>query len=121
MCSITFDPKTLLDTTGDNPETLSEIVAYFLTDTPKQLDSLSRAIAANDANAAVRIAHSLKGVAATVGCQALSAAALSTEQCCRGQGFEGVDDSISHLKQCFSEARRELLASGLVESSSLGE
>ena len=56
-------PETMLARVGGSREMLEEIIGLFLEDSPKLMDSIRKALAAGDADAAYRGAHTLKGSA----------------------------------------------------------
>ncbi|MBI5276697.1 MAG: response regulator [Burkholderiales bacterium] len=56
-----------------------EVIALFQVDTPKRLDAIDAAVAANDADALATAAHALKGAAGNVGAMGLHVAAGTLE------------------------------------------
>ena len=56
-----------------------ELINAYLTDGPAQVDAIEAAVAADDASALVRPAHTLKSSSATVGAQRLAAASRELE------------------------------------------
>jgi HPt (histidine-containing phosphotransfer) domain-containing protein len=58
---------------------LQEIIDIFLSDTPKRIDELRRALAARDLRTFARAAHSIKGSASNLGAEPLRALAASLE------------------------------------------
>ena len=56
-----------------------ELIEAFLADSATQLDAIEAAVAAGDADALVRPAHTLKSASATLGAMPLSAAARTLE------------------------------------------
>ena len=67
-----FDREGFLERTMGDRALASEIVAAFLADSPPLLEKLSEAIAAGDAAAAGKFAHTLKGSGANMGGQTFS-------------------------------------------------
>jgi HPt (histidine-containing phosphotransfer) domain-containing protein len=57
----------LQETTGDDPDFVRDLVETYLADVPLQLKGIDEAIAANDAEALVRPAHTLKSSSVTLG------------------------------------------------------
>jgi len=57
----------LQETTGDDPDFVRDLVETYLADVPLQLTGIDEAIAANDAEALVRPAHTLKSSSITLG------------------------------------------------------
>jgi HPt (histidine-containing phosphotransfer) domain-containing protein len=62
----------LLATTGDDPAFVGELLETYLAETPAQLEAMTAAIAASDADALVRPSHTLKSSSATLGAAQLS-------------------------------------------------
>jgi HPt (histidine-containing phosphotransfer) domain-containing protein len=69
----------LLTSTGDDPAFVRELVETYLAETPEQLEAITAAIDADDADALVRPAHTLKSSSATLGAMRLSALARELE------------------------------------------
>ena len=59
--------RELQETTGDDPDFVRDLVETYLADVPVQLEGIDGAIAANDAEALVRPAHTLKSSSVTLG------------------------------------------------------
>jgi HPt (histidine-containing phosphotransfer) domain-containing protein len=78
----------LLASTGDDPEFVRELLETYLAETPEQLAAISAAIAADDAAALVRPAHTLKSSSATMGAMRLSAFARELEMAGRSGALE---------------------------------
>jgi len=75
-----FDLGVLLGLLGGDRDSIDEIVAAFTADAPKQVAALREALAGDDADAARRHAHTLKGASANVGAEALRVAAYEVEK-----------------------------------------
>lgn len=56
-----FDRKTALEQMGGDEELMVELVELFLEDLPERLQEIEAALAAGDAEALSRAAHTLKG------------------------------------------------------------
>ena len=69
----------LLETTGGDIGFVRELVDTYLADTPAQLAAMIAAVEAEDADALVRPAHTLKSSSATVGAMRLSSVARELE------------------------------------------
>ncbi|MEA4856026.1 MAG: Hpt domain-containing protein [Solidesulfovibrio sp.] len=67
----------------DDMELLSEIFRVFISETPGRRADIEKALAAGDANRLNRLAHSLKGVAATMFAEPLRQAAYAVELAAR--------------------------------------
>jgi HPt (histidine-containing phosphotransfer) domain-containing protein len=68
-----------------------ELIEAFLADSAAQLEAIEAAVAAGDAEATVRPAHTLKSASATLGAMPLSAAARTLEMAGRSGSLEGDD------------------------------
>ena len=66
----------------------AELVETYLADTPVQLDAMTTAVEADDAEALVRPAHTLKSSSATVGAMRLSSVARELEMAGRTGSLE---------------------------------
>jgi len=69
----------LKETTGDDPEFVRDLVETYLADVPIQLGGIEAAIAANDAEALIRPAHTLKSSSATLGAMRLAEVSRALE------------------------------------------
>ena len=67
---------------------MRELVETYLADTPAQLDAMTTAVEADDADALVRPAHTLKSSSATVGAMRLSSVARELEMAGRTGALE---------------------------------
>jgi two-component system, sensor histidine kinase and response regulator len=74
----------LLASTGDDMAFVRELVETYLADTPTQLEAMTAAVDADDADALVRPAHTLKSSSATVGAMRISSIARELEMAGRG-------------------------------------
>ena len=64
---------------GDDREFVRELVESYLEDAPRQIDAIRAAVARGDVELVHRAAHTLKSISATIGAEALSAAARELE------------------------------------------
>jgi two-component system, sensor histidine kinase and response regulator len=78
----------LMASTGDDIAFVRELVETYLADTPTQLEAMTAAVDADDADALVRPAHTLKSSSATVGAMRLSAVARELEMAGRSGGLD---------------------------------
>jgi HPt (histidine-containing phosphotransfer) domain-containing protein len=69
----------LLATTGDDMAFVRELIESYLAEAPAQVEGIATAVAASDAAALVRPAHTLKSSSATLGALRLSAVARRLE------------------------------------------
>ena len=64
---------------GDDRAFLRELVETYLEDAPRQIEALRTGLGTRDVERVHRAAHTLKSISATVGAEALSAAARELE------------------------------------------
>jgi len=70
-------------------------------DIPQQITSLSANLSANDMESARRQAHGIKGAAANMGANALSAAAYELENAAKNGEREATDALLAELQRQF--------------------
>jgi len=75
-----FNKKTFMTNMMDDDELAKVIVGSFLDDYPKQIEMLTNALKANDSETAERAAHTIKGLAATLGSEVTRILALELEE-----------------------------------------
>lgn len=98
--------NSLKETTG--AEFVRELMDTFFEDSPKLISALKNALAAKDADAFRRAAHSIKSNAATFGAEQLSALARELE----GRGRENdleIGSRLESLEEAFQEAKSQLI------------
>ena len=78
----------LTETTGGDIAFVRELIETFLADTPAQLEAMTAAVEADDADALVRPSHTLKSSSATVGAMRLSSVARELEMAGRTGSLE---------------------------------
>ena len=71
--------RELQETTGDDPDFVRDLVETYLADVPVQLEGIDGAINANDAEALVRPAHTLKSSSVTLGAMRLGEVSRTLE------------------------------------------
>jgi HPt (histidine-containing phosphotransfer) domain-containing protein len=77
---VIFDETAALARVEGDRDILRDIATLFVADWPQSRAALRQAVLSEDADALTRIAHTLKGAAATLGAVALSAAAQRLEE-----------------------------------------
>lgn len=75
-----FDREKLLRRLGEKEEIANEIVSIFITDAPVQFDSMIKSAAKGDFKVVERLAHRLKGSAATICADSLSDKLMKIER-----------------------------------------
>lgn len=94
----------------DGGEFLRELVAIFLSDTPKCFADLDAAVASGDAVSGTRAAHSVKGSASNFGAARLANAAKQIESLCRDGKMATTADLIVSMKAEFAAVELQLRA-----------
>ena len=99
-----FNIQAFLAYLGEDSELAKELLEAFAEDAPVRLGSLAQAVAAGDAEAAVRAAHSLKGMCGVVRDQEATAQALDLEMAGRRgdvaalrSGLPGLQASLARI------------------------
>ena len=103
-----LDKKEALARVGGDPQLLAEIAALFLGDLPRALGELRKSVAARDAPAIERHAHTLKGSVANFGAHEAREAAQDLETQARTGSLDTIDDSLSTLEHALALLRPEL-------------
>ena len=99
--SIVFDREGVLDRLMGGEALAAKITTVFIGLFPGMMADLRRALDAADAPVAQRQAHSIKGAAANVGANALSALALQMEKDAREGTLEPVRQHLDALQSAF--------------------
>jgi CheY-like chemotaxis protein len=102
--------ETLRRATGGNDKIAQSLVKTFLSDTPKKLSLLRRAVSRKDAGTLATVAHSLKGSLALVGAQKAAGTARNLQAMGRLGNLGGATAEFRVLEGEFKDLRRELLA-----------
>jgi HPt (histidine-containing phosphotransfer) domain-containing protein len=100
----------LLETTGNDPAFLAELIDTYLVDASALLESMRQAIASSDTEQLRRAAHSLKSNSASLGAGALSGMCQELEQQARQGVLEGAAGRLMHLEKAYVDVERELRA-----------
>ena len=89
---------------------VQKVVAAFVGDTPRHLAALRQSLAAGDAEALRRIAHSLKSASANIGAARLAALCRDLEQCGRAGKVDGAAPLFAEMEREFLSVRESLNA-----------
>ena len=89
---------------------VQKVVAAFVGDTPRHLAALRQSLAAGDAEALRRIAHSLKSASANIGAARLAALCRDLEQCGRAGKVDGAAPLFAEMEREFLSVRESLYA-----------
>jgi len=79
MADLRWNKAFALEQTGGDEELLEELLVLFRDSSVSDYAQLQQAVAANDAAAVMRAAHSLKGAAASLGIEGIRQLALDME------------------------------------------
>ena len=110
---MTLDPAAmarLLEITGDDVSFVDELVDTFIEDAATQLDALRAAADGDDADAAVRPAHSLKSNSMNVGATVLADLTRSIETDGRSGAIPDLAERVRAVETEFAGVREALLA-----------
>lgn len=103
-----FDKDQFLKSLANDEELAGELLAAFLEDSPVRRDSLGEALDANDAVAASKLAHSLKGMCGVVRAQALVDAALTMEHNAKTGNLDKVREQYATFVKLMEQAHQEM-------------
>jgi HPt (histidine-containing phosphotransfer) domain-containing protein len=95
---------------GDDEDLLAEVAALAMTEIVRQLGALKAALAAGDASAARREAHTIKGTVATLGAEAVRDAAMAAEHAARDGDLAGAQVHSARLETLSHRLVAELSA-----------
>ena len=113
MNSDAIDPAAfahLREITGDDLVFLDELIDTYLEDGKTQLEAMAAAGSADDAEAMIRPAHSLKSSSANVGATGLTELCRALEADARSGTIPNAADRVSACRRGFDDVRAALLA-----------
>lgn len=93
-----LDRELALSRIGGDLELLQEIALLFLSDSSRMLDEIQKAVAARNAGALDRAAHTLKGCVSNFGAQGLYNAALALERMGRSGDLSAMEPTFQRLR-----------------------
>ena len=100
----------LLETTGNDPAFMVELIDTYLVDSAALLATMEQAVSGGDVEALRRAAHSLKSNSASLGARTLSSLCQALEYQARDGDLEDAPARLVKLTSSFADAQRELLA-----------
>ena len=103
-----IDPALGLEQAAGNPALYERLLGNFLKDNVDKGREIEGALAAGDVKTAARLAHTLKGVAGTIGAGALSQAALAVEEALAEARPDLASDRRPALDQALTKVLDEL-------------
>ena len=114
MTESVIDLKETLARVEGDTEILSEIVEYFLADTPGMMSEIRSSIERRDCQALERSSHLLKGVVSNFGAQDAINASRRLEEMGRGtnllsadKAFADLEDEITRLQSALERFRKK--------------
>ncbi|MCX5905760.1 MAG: response regulator [Deltaproteobacteria bacterium] len=112
-----FEWGALVDRLMGDEELAKKIMTDFLKDTPQQIAVTKEALAHGDRELAERKAHSIKGIAADMGGQALAEVAARMEKACAEGNLEEAAKLLPDLGKKFAALEKEIERSGWDEKN----
>jgi HPt (histidine-containing phosphotransfer) domain-containing protein len=100
----------LLDSFGGDMEFLGEMLDTFFEDSPRQLETARAGLAAGDAEAVRRAAHSLKSNCANFGALVLSAKCKDLEMLAKSGSLEGGAGLLAQIAAGYEQVHAALEA-----------
>lgn len=94
----------------DGGKFLTELIDIFLADTPPRLAEIDEGIAAGDAHAIVRAAHSIKGSAGNFGAERLARVAQEIEQAGKQTNVAFAKDCVPAIRAAYAATEAALKA-----------
>lgn len=112
---VAFDRKLALYHAGDEPEVLRAVVVMFLDQVDERIELLETAVRERDAVELERMAHALKGTAATLALARVRDAAHTLEELGTAGRTSEAPDRCAELREALDEvlpALREMVSGG---------
>jgi len=103
-----FDKAGMMRRLMDDEELAITITKGFLDDLPGRIEELKGHLGAGDALGVKHVTHSIKGAAANLGGNALSALAADMEKKAKAGELEAVTDSLPELEKQFFRLKEEM-------------
>jgi HPt (histidine-containing phosphotransfer) domain-containing protein len=103
----------LRESTGGDDEFVRELVEAYLSEATGYLDAMHAAVAAADADAIVRPAHTLKSSSATMGAMRLAAICRGIEEAGRAGLASGLAADVEQAQAAWVATLEALTAAGL--------
>ncbi|MCL7463220.1 response regulator [Pseudomonas sp. NW5] len=101
---------------GGNRGLLRKLIGRFRDTQGEVVTQIRAALAAGEADTAVRLAHTLKGLAGNLGAEALVQQAANVEQCLRQAGNPGLEAALEALQRVLQELLAQIDRAPLVAS-----
>ncbi len=95
----TFDQEFVLSQTGGDQELMGEVLALFLSETPRMLEDVREAVTSGDAGTVERTAHRLKGSLVAIAAKPAADEAFRLEKLGREGAVAGASQVLNCLEQ----------------------
>ncbi len=105
---VTIDKEILLKAFDGDWSFLEEVVEVFLSDYPRLMDELRKAVKESDGDLLMRSAHSLKGMLKNFQADSAAEAAFELEIKGKSEDFDGVQENIEALQDRIAEVDKVL-------------
>jgi CheY-like chemotaxis protein/HPt (histidine-containing phosphotransfer) domain-containing protein len=107
-----FDREALLERLGNDGTLVPEIIGLFLEEMPNLLRDVRGALGERDASRLERLAHSIKGSAATIAAPALRDHAFELEKAVKGGGLDDAPRLVERIERDFDEFSQAVAQDG---------
>lgn len=92
-----FSIEKTLEQTGGDRKVLKEVIDIYRQEYPMQLEEIRQAVSKKDANALMRVAHTIKGAVSNFGAKSAFEAALALESIGKNGDLSNAADIASKL------------------------
>jgi CheY-like chemotaxis protein/HPt (histidine-containing phosphotransfer) domain-containing protein len=107
--TVIFDRVGFLNRVMEDEEIARTILDAYIEDIPRQIEALRETLLAGDLAASTRLAHTIKGASATIGGEALRAAAFEIETLAKGGHAADAADNILRLEAEYLRLKQAIL------------
>lgn len=98
MSGAVFNKEAFYTHLGGDVELGAEILAVYLEDAPKRVQSLVAALGDGDQGGAIKYAHALKGISATIRAERISLLAEGAERAARNGDLASVEAVLPEIR-----------------------
>lgn len=103
-----FNKENAMDLLDGNETLFSEILEYFLAQTPQMLADAEKSLDSSDLKTTERLVHSMKSMAANVGAEQLSAMCAECERECSLQNTANIREFLKKLPELFEMTKKSI-------------
>lgn len=108
MTQLIFNKQQFLQSLAEDEELARELLAAFMEDSPVRSASLGEALNADDAGAAAKLAHSLKGMCGVVRADDLVSLALAMEDSAKRGDLDKTKEQYAVFTEMLDTAHTEM-------------